>query len=126
ACKRAGIVVACALVNLKATAKCLLHTNYRKFILVAAGTKDETALEDVYTAGALIHRMLEEKAFLLTDAAILAYQLYQKFGPNAYEVFKISQNGVHLIKIGLEDDLYFAARMDRFETVPILQNGRLV
>jgi 2-phosphosulfolactate phosphatase len=103
--------------------------------LVCAGLEQGNAfsLEDAFVAGALVEAAVEQTRspsgdLSLSDAAMAACRLYQSYQSDALACFREAEHGRSLAGIGLERDLEFCARVDRYDVVPRLrrdESGRL-
>ncbi len=116
-------VLAACFFNLRAIAKyCLSHKE--DLLIFASGDEGNFSLEDVVCGGMLIEKMVEEKASIqLTDAAVAARILYEKFKGNLIEVFYTSRHGRDLVEKGFGEDLLYCAQTDISEVVPIFREG---
>jgi 2-phosphosulfolactate phosphatase len=115
ACAGAGEILASAFVNLGATARALLTAPPERLVLVCAGTFEETALEDVLAAGALMERMGSAG---LSDGARVALEVWRRLGGDVPAALASSRNGAKLLSIAdLAGDVAFCASMDRFDLV---------
>jgi 2-phosphosulfolactate phosphatase len=94
-------------------------------LLYPSGDRGGFSLEDTVGAGMLLDRIMErgEGSIGLTDAARAAWILYQRFETNLEEAFSLSNHGKDLIELGLEEDLAYCAKTDRFHLVPVLRQG---
>ena len=115
-------VVLAALINAEAVGRYLWDLE-RPALLVAAGSRGETALEDVLTAGAVASYWPRPTR---TDAAEIACALYERERKRLDAAVIESNHGQDLERIGLIRDLEFAARLNVTQTVPVLgQDGWL-
>lgn len=122
ACETAETVLAGSLLNLGAVRDFLMAQKTERVLLVCAGTFATAALEDIYTAGALIAKWPEPN---LTDAAQVALATFQRFGNDSVSALAHAANGRVLIGKGREAELRFCAQRDRFHFVPQLREGVL-
>ncbi|MDA1191717.1 MAG: 2-phosphosulfolactate phosphatase [Candidatus Poribacteria bacterium] len=94
-------------------------------VLVAcAGTHGAFTLEDALFAGACVER-LEASFDVITDAALAARTLWERFGSELEASLAIPRHGQSLIALGLKDDLAVCADMDLVGVVPELSGGVL-
>jgi len=87
--------------------------------IVCAGREHAFAIDDAYSAGFLIHRILESRSVELTDAAMAAVALFRS-EPDAQAVFTKSAAGRNVIRLGLTDDIAYCAQRDASNAVPRL------
>jgi 2-phosphosulfolactate phosphatase len=94
-------------------------------LLVCAGSADSLSLEDFYAAGYLASLFARRNgAHDLSDAALAARMLHD--GRDAFDCLSQGRIGRLMLSRGLEQEVRFAARKDRFTVVPRLESGRLV
>jgi 2-phosphosulfolactate phosphatase len=113
-CAHAKMILAGAILNLKATADAVRLSKTENLIVISSGTFEETALEDVLGAGALCDLLWAEFAKTnVSDAALMAYQLYQLGKSDLLNAASESRNGRKLISNPeLRDDVPFCMRRD--------------
>ena len=117
ACTHAGAVLAGSFLNLAATAKFLRDKNFDNVLLVCAGTRENTALEDALAAGALAEIFLEGTTELSDSAQIALATFRQATGDLAGAVSK-SENARRLLAIpDLREDVDFCLQWDIFDFV---------
>ena len=94
--------------------------------LVCAGKEGSLALDDVYTAGAIVARILELRPEVeLDEAAIVALRVAQG-QPDPRAALAESQSAQVLDLVGLSDDVPYCAVLDASAAVPELGGaGRL-
>ncbi len=61
---------------------------------------------------------------VLNDGAVAARALANALG-DVGEAVRNSSHGLRLAELGFEDDLEFCSRVDRYVTVPIVEDGRI-
>jgi 2-phosphosulfolactate phosphatase len=110
ACRGARAVVTCGLVNLAATAE-KLRSLGPPWTIVCAGFEGDFALDDAIVAGALAEALDEPSPFVA---------LYRSVRSDLGAALLGSQAGQELVKIGLQDDVPFCAKMDCFGFVPMM------
>jgi 2-phosphosulfolactate phosphatase len=122
ACAGAKIVLAGAFLNLGATAEFLKEKQSGEILLVCAGTRENTALEDVLAAGALGEILLDSgKAFELSDSAQVALAAFEKAKRDLAGTVSKSENARRLLAIpDLRDDVEFCLQRDIFDFVAAL------
>jgi 2-phosphosulfolactate phosphatase len=137
ACAGAKTVLAAAFLNLTATAKFLRQLSPARVVLVCAGTRENTALEDVLSAGALceildVHltpslsplgrgegvRRTGEGFLQLSDSAEIAHRAYAQAKSDLAAAVCRSENARRLLAIPeLRDDVPFCLQCDRYSLV---------
>lgn len=116
------VLVACFF-NLRAIARYCLSLE-EDLLIFASGDEGNFSLEDVVCGGMFIEKMVEEEGSIrLTDAAVAARIIYEKFKENLIEVFYSSHHGRDLVKKGFKEDLLYCAQADIYEVVPIFREG---
>jgi len=93
--------------------------------IVCAGYHGEAALEDALLAGALVEFLCEHQAVALNDAARLAWDCFEHHGRVLDGALEISAGGVHLRRLGYDEDIRAAARVDQFALVPEVRHDPL-
>jgi len=119
ACAGARKVLLGSFLNLRATAEFLLRTEPESLLLVCSGTFEQTALEDVLGAGALIELLLPKYGGgEVSDSAIIARQLISQAAPDLSAALARTRNGRRLTsRPELREDVPFCARQDVFSLV---------
>jgi 2-phosphosulfolactate phosphatase len=127
ACRGAQLVLAGSFLNLAATACYLKKLSCAEILFVCAGTGEGVALEDVLAAGALAE-LLATSSAQLSDATVIAQEIYRREQSDLAAALGRSQNGRRLLSLPeLADDVAFCAQRDCFDVVPVLNSqGRLV
>ncbi|MDQ7820547.1 MAG: 2-phosphosulfolactate phosphatase [Armatimonadota bacterium] len=120
---KAPVVLVGALRNARAAARQaaeLARVRGLPVTVVCAGREGGFGLDDAYTAGALVDRLLEvERSAELTDGSAAALRLYRG-ERDALALFRESAAGRNVIRLGLEEDVVYCARADVSEVVPRL------
>lgn len=124
ACAGANTVLAGSFLNLSATVKFLREKNLENVLLVCAGTRENTALEDVLAAGAICEKFLEhETAAMLSDSAQIALATFHQAKKDLYAAACQSENAQRLLAIpGLRDDVKFCLQRDVFNIAAVMKN----
>jgi len=106
-----------------------------KIHLLCAGSRGEITRDDLLFAGLLVERIerrcprtytLKAQAIPARDAWVASFSAPVATGaekmppPVLADQLRRSVAGQRLVSIGLEDDLYAAAQLDRFDVVPVL------
>ena len=116
----APTVLAAAFLNLSATAEFLLTDPPVEIVLVCAGTGENTALEDVLAAGALVDLLVAGRKIQpdCTDAALVAWRTFAQLKADLPAALAGSQNGRRLRAMPeLCADVDFCAQRDIFPVV---------
>jgi 2-phosphosulfolactate phosphatase len=115
ACVHAKTVLAGSFLNLGATAKFLRDQNFENVLLVCAGTRENTALEDVLAAGALGEIL---GAAELSDSAQIALATFCQAKGDLAGTISTSENAQRLLAIPeLREDVAFCLQQDIFDFV---------
>jgi 2-phosphosulfolactate phosphatase len=119
ACAGAKTVLAAAFLNLTATAKFLRQLSPARVVLVCAGTRENTALEDVLATGALCEMLADDSSgWELSDAAEIARRTYTQAKSDLAAAVCRSENARRLLAIPeLRDDVPFCLQCDRYSLV---------
>jgi 2-phosphosulfolactate phosphatase len=125
-------VMAGALLNRSAVARAALAEAApdRDIAIVCAGRGSGRffSLEDTFTAGALVDRLLATakacgQRLRLWNDALAALRLYRSYRGRALACFRQADHARSLIQVGLADDLEFCAGSDVSTAVPRLRRG---
>lgn len=116
ACVGAKTVLAAAFLNLTATATCVRQLSPAQVVLVCAGTRENTALEDVLAAGALCDTLLDgANAHELSDSAEIALRTYTQAKADLAATVRTSENARRLLAIPeLRDDVPFCLQCNHY------------
>jgi 2-phosphosulfolactate phosphatase len=129
ACARAKTILAASFLNLSATAEFVKKTQPVQVLLVCAGTRENTALEDVLAAGAMCEILVgssrcddrtAQRAVptIISDSAEMARRVYVEAKSDLAEVVRTSENAQRLLEIlELRDDVSFCLQQDIFPLV---------
>ena len=91
--------------------------------IVCAGREGEVALDDIYTAGEMVRRMLQARPDLeLDEAAVIAMHVNLAYA-TPYEALMASSSARLLEPLGLAEDVQFCAEIDASIAVPELGSG---
>jgi 2-phosphosulfolactate phosphatase len=103
---------------------------HRQIHLLCAGTDSQVTREDVLLAGALVSRLRQIQAYTLNDSARLAEEAWQASGQEMgsaealAQVLRDSQGGRNLVRLGREEDILWAASIDRTPVLAELDRTR--
>ncbi len=115
ACAGAAAVRIASMGNLAAESEGLLRDNPASVLLICSGTGEQSALEDVLAAGALIDRIRARQRIELGDAARIALAVYRQACTNVTAAITDGQNGRRLLSItDLAPDVGVCSRRDIF------------
>jgi 2-phosphosulfolactate phosphatase len=97
-------------------------------LLLCAGREGRFALEDAVCAGVIareLRRRLERSRIEMNDAARAALLLAQRFAGRLPSFLPRTAAGRHLVRLGRHDEIEFCATLDRYDTVPRVQDRRI-
>jgi 2-phosphosulfolactate phosphatase len=139
ACAGAQTVLAAAFLNLTATARFIQQLEVASLVLVCAGTRDNTALEDVLAAGALADLLLNPLAPLkrgkgrgngisaTNDSVETALGAWRKAKSNLLAAASGAENARRLLaNPELRDDVAFCLQRDKFPLIARMEAGTIV
>ncbi len=126
ACAGSKTVLAASFLNLTATAEFIKNVQPVQLLLVCAGTRENTALEDVLAAGALCEILLgksltpalsppgrKEGVLQMSDSAEITRRVYAEAKLDLFATVCTSENARRLLAIPeLRDDVSFCLRRD--------------
>jgi 2-phosphosulfolactate phosphatase len=120
-------VVACAFLNVSATARWLRRAG-ADVLIVCAGRNGHFCFEDAVGGGMLIDRLsrISNRSLELSDAARAAHLLYSANQGNLLEVLRGCEWGRDITRKGFGADLEICAQVDLTDVVPVMREGRLV
>lgn len=125
ACAGAKTALAGSFLNLQATARFLRETRFENLAIICAGTRENTALEDVLAAGALCEILWDGKT-ALSDSAQISLAAFKQEKGNLEGAVGKSENAVRLLAIPeLRDDVAFCMRRDVFDLVAVMTGGEI-
>ncbi len=128
--KAAKTVLVGAFINLSILKEFLVRPENIEYNLaiICAGKENRFSLEDALCAGLLVDKLLADKkaqVMSLSDSAMAARILYEKFRGNELAALKESEHGRYLTTIGFAKDIEFAAKLDVTQALPILEENVL-
>ena len=121
---RGEIVVAAALINVRAVAEAAVRSG-RDISIICAGTLGKYSLDDVLCAGAIIDVIMEEFAPALDDLSWHARYSWNAFRPQLSDVVMHSDPAQRLSKLGAYADIEYCLQRDIYQCVPVFQDGRI-
>lgn len=114
-----------ALTNAHAAARRAKAQATEEVAIVCAGTDQHVSLEDAYTAGVIAEYLLSMGEWTIDDGARIALTLRRNSG-NPLEALSGSVHGAKLNKLGLGEDVRYAAELSTSTVVPTLISGEEV
>jgi len=131
ACAGAKTILAASFLNLTATVEFIKKNQPAQVLLVCAGTRENTALEDVLAAGAMCEMLLNEPLtpalsplgrgegdLQMSDSAVVARAVYTQAKSDLAAAVRASENARRLLAIPeLCDDVPFCLQRDVFPLV---------
>jgi len=108
-----GTLLAGALVNAKAVARVAMAAG-TDVTLLCAGTAGEVSFEDLIGAGAVLSELQVSTS---GDAALIASRLFQQSRDDLTSAMRLGTGGGNLIRVGLEADIDYCAKIDSLAIV---------
>ena len=102
-----------------------LRGDARPVHILCAGTEGAVTLEDVLLAGGLVEVLCDQAAVCLNDGARLAWDCFENHGRVLLGALEVSQGGAVLRRLGYDEDIRAAARVDLVALVPELRRDPL-
>lgn len=126
ACAGAAWVGAASFLNLGAALRSARASRCGRLLLVASGTGEEPALEDLLAVGAAVERLLPDlDPAGVSDAAWAVAGIWRSAQPDFAAVVRRAKNARRLLGIPeLAPDVDVCVRMDLLTCVPRLREGR--
>lgn len=129
ACQGAGAVYPACAGNLSLAAERLRETleGGRRALIVCAGRAGAFALDDAYAAGRLVAAALGGLRARpgLNDAAVAALGLARRYGEDWERPLRRSRAGRELRRLGFDDDIAAAGRVDAYPVLPHFHERRV-
>jgi 2-phosphosulfolactate phosphatase len=134
--RQAAAVIACSLLNARACAAAAAEWG-RDVTVLCAGTEDRFNLEDGVTAGLFIHELLQSEnvekrrtgrqtEIKIDDFGKAMLGFYRSAQDHLTKTLLDSDTGKRLSRLGLQGDVLFCSRSNRFDLVPILSGDALI
>ncbi len=128
--KPAKTILLAAFINLSIVKEFLVKPENIEYNLaiICSGKENRFSLEDALCAGLLVDKLLADKkvqVMSLSDSALAARILYEKFRGNELAALKESDHGRYLTSIGFAKDIEYAAKLDITQALPILEENAL-
>ena len=115
------VVVGC-LLNVSSIAE-YIQKEDKDVVIICAGTEGKFSIDDIITAGAILHKLKELKPYESDDLSKASYFLYESFKDNVLDIMKYGYHLNRIEKLGYHDDVEFCTRIDMFSIVPKYING---
>ncbi len=128
ACAGAGLTLAASFLNLAGATRRLGggSASWEQVLLVCSGTGEDTALEDVLAAGAMVEALSANVGVELGDAARIALGAWRAAQSDWPEMLLGAGNARRLRSLpDLAPDVAFCLQRDILEVVPRMKNGEL-
>ncbi|GAA4007736.1 2-phosphosulfolactate phosphatase [Deinococcus rubellus] len=114
-------VLLASLTNAHAAARRAKALALEEIAIVCAGTDERVSLEDVYAAGVIAEYLLALGELSVDDGARIALTLRRSAG-NPLEALSSSMHGQTLERLGLGEDVRYAAQVSESTVVPVLSD----
>ncbi|AFK86253.1 MULTISPECIES: 2-phosphosulfolactate phosphatase family protein [Thermoanaerobacterium] len=115
------VVVGC-LLNVSSIAEYIQRED-KDVVIICAGTEGKFSIDDIITAGAILHKLKELKPYESDDLSKASYFLYESFKDNVLDIMKYGYHLNRIEKLGYHDDVKFCTTIDMFSIVPKYING---
>ena len=129
ACQGAAGVFPAAAANLSVAAERAREVLERdgELLVVCAGREGAFSLDDAYCAGRLVAAAVgaSRPRRGMNDAAIAALDLVRRYGERWERPLRTSRAGRELIRLGFQDDVAEAARVDAYPVLPHFHERRV-
>jgi len=102
-----------------------LRGDPRPLHILCAGTGGQPSLEDTLLAGAFVECLCDHYELQLNDTARLAWDCFENHGHLLQSTLELGHGGQTLKRLGFEEDIRFAAEVDKFTIVPELKRDPL-
>lgn len=112
-------VLLAALTNAHAAARRARALAAEEIAIVCAGTDGRVSLEDVYAAGVLAEYLLAMGEYAADDGTRIALTV-RRAASDPREALSGGGHGRHLARLGLEEDVGYAAQIGTSTVVPLL------
>lgn len=123
--KFSSSLLVCSFNNITAVAENLARSNENMEVL-CAGNNNFFSLEDAVCAGMLIAELRKNKKKVeMSDSAVAAVVLYERFGANVHRLLRNTEHGKLLLANGFADDIEYCAALNITETIPYFDGSSL-
>lgn len=121
-----GQALIASFVNLEAVCN-WLERDRKNVLILCAGWKDEFSLEDALFAGAMVDLLVHDHGFMASnDATIAAVSLWKHSSSALMKMMGKTSHYQRLLDIEGKKGLKYCFFPEKFMTVPILKEGKLV
>jgi 2-phosphosulfolactate phosphatase len=104
-----------------------LVTQNKDIIILCAGWKNKTNIEDTVFAGCLTEKLLDTKLFQTNcDSAFISLDLWQRWKNDLRTLIDKSAQRNRLLEKGLDDCIDYSLQLDQSDIVPIFKNNVIV
>jgi len=112
-----------AIINARAAARAAVAEG-RDIVLVCAGSGGSYSLDDILGAGFVLREIINaaEQPPEMDDQALAALCLARYYRQEPLAGLMESRHGKKLLALGLENDLRWCARLNLYDTAPVLHN----
>ena len=104
----------------------LSHCGSRNVVIVCAGTEGRFSLDDGLCAGMIIELMKQQTEVELDDLGLLLNRFYNESKDNLFGALSGCYHLKRLFTLGFYDDIKFCLETNCVQTVPVLENGKIV
>lgn len=104
----------------------LLHRGSRDMFIVCAGTEGRFSLDDGLCAGMIIELMKQQTEVEMDDLGLLLNRFYNESKDNLFGALSGCYHLKRLFTLGFYDDIKFCLETNCVQTVPVLENGKIV
>lgn len=122
-CRRASRLVTASFVNMGAVLRLLTVWKPASIYVACAGTEGRFSLDDALVAGCLIARYSAQADCALSDGAIAAQALYERYANEGDKGLGRALHARALREIGFDEDVRFASRLDALDVAPVRVEG---
>ena len=122
--KEADHVLIGAFLNISAIANHIKKLN-QDVVIFCSGWKGKPSLEDTLFAGSLVQK-LQNEFTSDCDASLIAKNLYQAASNNLTYFLKAGSHYKRLSTYGVQRDIKYILKLDKYQVVPILKDGKII
>lgn len=115
------VIVGC-LLNVSSIAE-YIQKEDKDAVIICAGTEGKFSIDDIITAGAILHKLNKLKQYESDDLSKASYFLYESFQDNILNIMKYGYHLNRIEKLGYHNDVEFCTTIDKFSIVPKYING---
>jgi 2-phosphosulfolactate phosphatase len=122
---KASLQIIGAFLNISATEHYLVSQE-KDILILCAAWKGKVNLEDTLYAGALANRLLEKGWNSEDDATLVSSNLFRNQKDDLLGILTNSSHVHRLKKFGIEKDITFSLKIDQYDLVAGIRNGKIV